>query len=63
MRVGSLVALPNEYSNYGRLVDQAGVAYTVEAGDIPDGASLGDEVHYRVEIWGDDSGLAYQLEK
>jgi hypothetical protein len=63
MRVGTLLATPNDYSHYGRIKDETGVAYSVEAGDIPKGAKIGDKFAYKVEIWGGDGGIAYELEK
>ena len=61
MRVGTLLQVPNEYSNFGRIIDKYGVAYSVEKGDLPEDAKVGSEFAYKVEIWG-DGGLAYGLE-
>lgn len=61
MRVGQLVNLPNEYSRFGQIKDQYGVAYTVEAGQLPDDAEFDKDYAYKVEIWGNDSGLAYDV--
>ena len=61
MRLGLLIATPNAYSRFARVADEHGVGYTVEAGDLPPGAEEGDRVAYKVEIWGNDSGLAYDL--
>lgn len=60
---GVLVGLPNEYSQFGRVKDPSGNSYTVEKSQIPEDASEGDEVAYRVEIWGNDSGVAYDLKE
>ena len=61
MRLGKVISLPNEYSRFGRILDGTGVGYTVEAGDIPEGVDIGDEYAYKVVIWGNDSGIAYDL--
>lgn len=53
--------MPNENSKYGRILDGYGVGYTVEAGDLPEDVEEGDEVAYKVELWGNDSGLAYNV--
>jgi len=63
MRVGTLISVPNEYSHYGRIIDKYGIAYSVEEGDIPDDAKVGSQHAYKVEIWGNDGGLAYGLEE
>ena len=63
MKLGTLVSLPNEYSRFGRIRDAYGVTYSVEEGHVPPDAKEGDELAYKVEIWGNDSGLAYQLKK
>jgi hypothetical protein len=63
MRLGTVISLPNEYSRFGRILDQHGVGYTVEENDLPKNISEGDEVAYKVEIWGNDSGLAYNVKK
>lgn len=63
MRLGTIVSVPNEYSNYGRILDGSGVGYTVEAGDLPKGAEVGDEAAYKVELWGNESGLAYDVKE
>ena len=63
MRVGTLVSLPDEYSQFGRIVDHTGMGYTLEKGDLPDGVEVGDQLAYRVELWGGDSGLAYDVRK
>ncbi|MEZ4742225.1 MAG: hypothetical protein R3B45_07245 [Bdellovibrionota bacterium] len=60
MRVGKLQSIPNEYSDFGRVIDEKGSSYTVERGDVPKGAKVGDEFAYKVEIWG-SGGLAYDL--
>ncbi len=62
MRIGKIIALPDAYSRFARVSDETGTGFTADAGDIPKGAKLGDDVAYKVEIWGNDSGLAYELE-
>ena len=61
MKLGTVTALPNEYSRFGRIQDHYGLSYTVEQGEIPEDLDEGDDVAYRVEIWGNDSGLAYDV--
>ncbi|MCB9228147.1 MAG: hypothetical protein H6618_00910 [Deltaproteobacteria bacterium] len=61
MRLGTMIAVPGEYSRFGRILGESGVGYTVEAGDLPEGAEEGDEYAYKVELWGNESGLAYNL--
>ena len=63
MRVGTLISAPDEFTRFGRVIDGTGVGYTVEGSDIPEDLEEGDEVAYKVEIWGNDSGLAYNLEE
>ncbi|NRA43352.1 MAG: hypothetical protein HRU09_00170 [Oligoflexales bacterium] len=63
MRVGTVISAPNEYSRFGRILDGTGVGYTVEAGDLPEEVEEGDELAYKVEIWGNDSGLAFDLQE
>ena len=61
MKLGTIVTLPNEHSRFGKIADSRGNTYTVEEGDIPEGTEVGDEYAYRVEIWGNDSGIAHDL--
>jgi hypothetical protein len=63
MRIGTLVAVPDGYSHFGRVQDENGSAYSVDEGDIPKDSKVGDQMAYKVEIWGSDGGLAYDLEK
>ncbi len=63
MRSGTLVNLPGEYSQFGRIQDSYGVRYSVPLEEIPKGVKEGDQVAYKVEIWGNDSGLAYDLKQ
>ena len=63
MNLGKVISLPNEFSRFARILDPSGVGYTVEPGEIPDDVDEGDDVAYRVEIWGGDSGLAYEIEE
>ena len=63
MRIGRIISLPNEYSQYGRILDRSGSAYTIEKGEIPKGAEVDDEYAYKVELYGNDSGLAYALKE
>jgi hypothetical protein len=43
------------------MIDKQGNSHTVDEGDLPEGAKVGDNFAYKVEIWGNDSGLAYDL--
>ena len=63
MRVGRFVSLPNQYSQFAQIKDELGNAYTVDGAQIPDGADTDDDYAYRVEIWGNDSGLAYDIQE
>ena len=61
MRLGTLLSLPDGYTRYGRIKDNDGTAYTVDAGALPKDAEVGDDVAYKVEVWGNDSGLVYAV--
>lgn len=61
MKVGQVISVPNPFSRFGRVQDGSGVGYTVAEADLPEGVSEGDEVSYKVELWGNDSGLAHSL--
>lgn len=63
MRIGKIISLPNTYTQFARIKDEDGRAYTVDPGYLPKGTEEGDELAYKVEIWGNDSGLAYDLEE
>jgi hypothetical protein len=63
MRVGTIIGLPDSYTQFARIKDQYGVGYTVEPGELPESVELGDELAYKVEIWANDSGLGYALEE
>jgi len=63
MRVGRFVSLPNAYSQFGQIKDQYGIAYSVDPGQLPDDVDTETDYAYRVEIWGNDSGLAYEVEE
>jgi len=63
MRIGTVISVPDKFSQYGRIKDDSGNAYTVEPGQLSEETKPGDEFAYRVEIWGNDSGVAYDLEK
>lgn len=63
MRLGKIISLPNEFSRFGRVLDPSGVGYTIEPGNVPEDVEEGDEVAYKVEIWGNDSGVAYDLKE
>jgi hypothetical protein len=61
MRIGSIISLPNEYSQFARIKDEEGLGYTVDPGEIPKEVRLGDQFAYKVDLFGNDSGLAYGL--
>lgn len=61
MRVGQILSVPDEYTQFGRIKDEYGRAYTVEPGQLPSDVEIGDSYAYKVDIWANDSGLAYGL--
>ena len=61
MRIGKIISMPNEYTQYARIREPDGRSYTVDKGELPKGAKEGSEYAYKVEIYGNDSGLAYNL--
>ena len=61
MRIGQLIGVPDAYTQYARIKDEDGLPFTVEPGEVPKGAKLGDNFAYKVDIWTNDSGLAYGL--
>ena len=63
MRIGKILSLPDETSSFGRVLDAQGVGYTVDPGDLPEDAEEGDEVAYKVELWGNDSGMAFNVKE
>lgn len=63
MKIGTIINLPNNYSHFGRIADEYGNQYSVDNSQIPENTELGEEFAYKVEIWGNDSGLAYDLKE
>ncbi len=63
LRFGTIIAMPNNYSQYGRVLDDNGLAYTIEPHNIPDGADEDTDLAYKVEIWENDSGLIHYAEE
>ena len=63
MRIGTILSMPNEYSRFARIQDQDGIGYTADPSILPKGAEEGSELAYKVEIWGNDSGLVYDAQK
>lgn len=61
MRLATVLSVPGEYSRFGRVIDEFGTGYTVDPTEMPEDIDVDDDVAYRVEIWGNDSGLAYDL--
>lgn len=61
MRIGQLIGVPDGYTQYARIKDDEGIGYTVDPGEVPKGAKLGDSFAYKVDLWSNDSGLAYAL--
>ena len=64
MRIGTLLAAPTTYSQFGRLKDEFGNVYTVEPRAFPeeiDEVEQNTEYAYKVELWSGDSGLVYAL--
>ncbi|WP_176736391.1 hypothetical protein [Oligoflexus tunisiensis] len=63
MRIGTVLSLPNEYSRFARVQDADGSSYTADPSVLPEGVKEGSELAYKVEIWGNDSGLVYDASK
>ncbi|MDD9950784.1 MAG: hypothetical protein OXT67_04375 [Zetaproteobacteria bacterium] len=63
MAIGTILSIPNPYSNFARIRDETGLTHTVGKADLPEDVDVGDEFAYKVEIWGNDSGIAYSLEE
>lgn len=64
MRFGTIIAVPNTYSQYGRVLDEHnGIAYTAEPQKLPEDVEEDDDVAYVVELWENDSGMAYLVEE
>ncbi len=63
MRLGTILSLPDEYSQYARIKDRDGSSYTVDAGQVPKNAKIGDKYAYKVELWENGGGLAYELKE
>lgn len=63
MRLGSIIGLPNAYSQFARIKDQYGNSYTADPSLIPKGMKEGDSVAYKVEIGSNDSGLVYEVKE
>ena len=63
MRIGTIIAMPSEYSRFARIKDNDGVGYTLDPSHLPKGAEIDDEFAYSVDIWENDSGLAYNLKE
>ena len=63
MRLGQVISIPNEYSRFGRVLDQNGIGYTIEPEKLPEDSEVDDELAYKVELWENDSGLIYDAEE
>lgn len=63
MRIGTVLSLPDEYTQFARIKDENGGTYTADPGVLPKNVKEGSELAYKVEIWGNDSGLVYEAEK
>ena len=63
MKLGSITSLPNEFTRYGKITDSRGNQFTVEENEIPKDAEIGSQYAYSVEIWENDSGIAYDLKE
>ena len=63
MRIGTVLSMPDDYTQFARVKDENGMAYTADPSILPKGAREGSELAYKVEIWGNDSGLVYDAEK
>ena len=63
MRFGTVIAIPNDYSRFARVLDENGIAYTLEPDKIPEDTNVDDELAYKVELWANDSGLVYDADE
>ena len=63
MRFGTIIGLPNEYTRFARVLDENGIAYTMEPDKIPEDVEEDDDLAYKVELWSNDSGLIYDADE
>lgn len=63
MRYGTVISVPNDYSNFARVRDENGLGYTVEPRHLLEDTEVDDDVAYKVELWENDSGLIYSMEE
>lgn len=61
MRLGTIIGVPDAYTKFARIKDANGSAYTVDPGELPEDAGIDDDFAYRLDLWGNDSGLAHSL--
>jgi len=61
MRIGTIISVPDLYTRYARIKDDSGGSYTVDPSDLPKNTQVGDRYAYKVELGGNDGGLAYAL--
>ena len=61
MLIGTIVGIPDAYTKFARIHDGNGSSYTIDPGELPEGADLGDDFAYKLDLWGNDSGLAHSL--
>jgi len=62
-RIGSILAMPNQYTRYATVKDENGRNFTVEPIEIPKDAEVGKDVAFKVELYGGDGGLAYDIQE
>ena len=63
MRVGTIIGGPSGYTRFAMIRDQRGDTHTIDTGELPDGAEVGDEFAYKVELYSNNGGLAYNLKE
>lgn len=61
MRIGTIIGLPDAYTQYARIRDENGTAYTVDPGELPKDAKIDKSYAYKLDLWAGDSGLGYEL--
>lgn len=60
MRTGSITSIPDDYTNFAKIRDsKSNITYTVPSNKLPEDVDVGDEYAYKVDLWGNDSGLVY----
>ena len=64
MKLGKMISMPNEYSDFGRIRDiESGISYSIPKDKIPEDLDIEDSAAYSVELWENDSGLVHKVEE